>query len=208
MINYVKYLLAIILLFVSSSSQAQVKTGRFIGVNFSDMSMKVKGNAINTDNSIGIHFGGILDMPVAGNFSFRPAVLFSGKGSTYNNDTLDVFLSPVYIEVPLLAAYTFGSRSLKLTIFAGPYFAFGFGGNKIENGGNTHSISYGSDTEDDIKHLDAGINMGGGISYKDLMISVQYGLGMANISSGSIPESEIKNNVIGISITSFFADKK
>jgi hypothetical protein len=172
------------------------------------MTIKTMDTCIDPDNSIGIHFGGILDIPVAGKLTFRPAFLFSGKGSTYEIDSTDLFISPVYIEVPILAAYTFGSRMIKLSLFAGPYFAFGFGGNKIENGGNTKSISYGSDPDDDIKHIDAGLNMGAGISYKDLMISVQYGLGIANISSGAIADSEIKNKVIGISITSFFTDKK
>jgi len=208
MINNLKPALVIILLIAFTELHGQLRTGRFIGVNLTSMEIKNRDSAIDPDNSSGIHFGGLLDLPLAGNLTFRPGFMFSGKGTTYEIDSSEIFISPVYIEVPLLAAYTFGTRLVKLSLFAGPYFAFGFGGNKIENGGNTKNISYGSDKEDDIRHIDAGLNMGAGISYKDLMISVQYGLGMADISPGSIADKEMKNKVIGITVTSFFTDKK
>jgi hypothetical protein len=208
MINNLKFYLVIILLLIMTCIHGQIRSGRFIGVNLTSMEIIYRDKTIDPDNSSGIHFGGLLDIPVAGNFTFRPGFMFSGKGSSYKIDSSEIFISPVYIEVPLMAAYTFGTRRIKLSLFTGPYFSFGFGGNKIENGGNTKNISYGSDAEDDIRHIDAGLNVGAGISYKDLMISVQYGLGMADISPVSIADREMKNKVIGISVTSFFIDKK
>jgi hypothetical protein len=58
-----------------------------------------------------------------------------------------------------------------------------------------------------LKPFDIGLNFGAGINIKGLMISAQYGIGLANLSPVTIGDSEMKNKVIGISISSLFARK-
>jgi hypothetical protein len=170
MTKNLKSLLVLVLLLNSAVLQSQIKSGQTIGINLSNMFVNASGNVVDAENSTGINFGGFLDIPVFRSFTFRPGILFSGKGSMYQADTTDVSISPVYLEMPALAVYSFGSHTIKISLFAGPYIAFGFGGNKIENGGNSKTINYGSGESDDIKHFDAGVNMGAGISFRDLMI--------------------------------------
>jgi len=133
--------------------------------------------------------------------------LFSAKGSNYKIDTVDISLSPIYIEVPVIAIYSFGSDAVKISLFAGPYFAWGVGGYKIESGDKLKNISFGSGKNNDLKSFDIGFNFGAGINFKGLLISAQYGLGLSNLAPVTINDSEIKNKVIGISISSLFTHR-
>jgi hypothetical protein len=133
--------------------------------------------------------------------------LFSAKGSNYKNDSVEFSLSPIYIEVPVIAVYSFGSDAIKISLFAGPYFACGVGGYKIESGSELKNISFGSGKNNDLKPFDIGLNFGAGINIKGLLISAQYGIGLSNLSPVTLYVSEMKNKVIGISISSLFARK-
>ena len=122
--------------------------------------------------------------------------MFSAKGTDYKIDSVRYSLSPVYIEVPLNIGYRLGNISL----FAGPYIACGIGGLKMDAKGNLKDISFGSGDNKDMKPFDVGFNFGVGINVKGILISAQYGLGLANIAPGPTLYSEMKNKVISISI--------
>lgn len=202
MVKHLKYALAIFLTIAFTEMNAQVTPGYVFGMNLSGMTMKNKGINYDNETSIGFHFGGLLEIPLNDNFALQPALLFSAKGSDYKIDSLDYTISPVYIEVPVNVFCSFGSDALKISLFAGPYFACGIGGYKIDSGGALQNISYGSGENNDLKPLDIGFNFGAGVSIKGILISVQYGIGMANISPVATSDSEIKNKVLAISISS------
>jgi hypothetical protein len=52
-----------------------------------------------------------------------------------------------------------------------------------------------------LKPFDTGLNLGARVCIRGILISVQYGIGMANISPVASSDSEMKNRVIGISIS-------
>jgi hypothetical protein len=197
-----KLVMVIILVAGFASSQAQIKSEYLFGINLSTMSVKKNGISYNPDMPVGFHFGGFFEIPVTDNFDMQPCLLFSAKGSNYVIDTLDYTISPIYIEIPVNALYSFGSDHVKVSLAAGPYVAFGIGGYKIESGGNLKTIRYGSGENQDLKTFDAGVNLGARLSIGSLMISVQYGLGLVNISPVAANGSEMKNQVIGISVSS------
>jgi hypothetical protein len=153
----------------------------------------------------GIHFGGFFEIPLEGNFTLQPGLLFSAKGSNYKIDSVEFSISPIYVEVPVIAVYSFSLDAVKISLFAGPYFACGVGGYKIESGDELKKISYGSGENNDLKPFDIGLNFGAGVNIKGLLISAQYGIGLANVSPEKTVDSEMKNRVIGISISSLFA---
>jgi hypothetical protein len=183
--------------------QAQIKPGYIFGINLSTILLNTKGISVNPDMPVGIHFGGYLEIPVTGGLTFNPGVVFSAKGSNYKIDTVEYSLSPIYIEIPANAMYSFGSDDIKVSLFAGPYAAIGVGGYKIEPEGTLKSINFGSGTNDDLKHFDFGLNFGAGLSIRGLLISAQYGIGLANIAPDT-KTMEMKNKVIGISVSSLF----
>ena len=205
--NYLKPALVIFLMVAFADMDAQIKPGYIFGINLSTMKVKINGRSPNTETPVGIHFGGFFEIPIKGNFTLKPGLLFSAKGSNYKIDTVDFSISPIYIEVPVIGAYSFGSDAIKISLSAGPYFAYGMGGYKIESGGELKNISFGSGENKDLKPFDIGLNFGVGVNIKGLLISAQYGIGLANISPVTTFDSEIKNKVIGISLSSLFIGK-
>jgi hypothetical protein len=202
-----KYSPAIILLIACCDIHAQVRTGQMVGFNFSTMELNDGGTAINADGATGIHYGLVFSLPVSDNFAVRPGILFSSKGSSYQIDTVDISISPIYIEVPLNAILSFGRQAFGVTFFTGTYFSYGIGGNKIVSGGEAKDIAYGSGDSKDIKHFDVGLNFGAGINIKGFLITAQYGLGLANLSPDTSADVEMHNRVIGISLTQLFASR-
>jgi len=204
---YLKYALAILLMVSFTDVQAQIKPGYIFGLNLSTITLKTKGISSRPETPAGIHFGGFLEIPVIGNFTLQPGLLLSAKGSNFKIDSTEFSLAPVYLEIPVIAVYSFGSDVVKVSLFAGPYFACGIGGYKIESEGAFRYLSFGSGENKDLKPFDFGLNFGAGVNIKGFMISAQYGIGLLNILPSTTTDSEIKNKVIGISISSLFAIK-
>jgi hypothetical protein len=173
-------------------------------MNLSTLQVKSQGITSNPDMQVGFHWGASLDIPAGDNFSFHPGIMLSAKGSDYTIDTTDYSLAPIFLEVPLLAMYSFGSEAVRFSLFAGPYFAYGVAGYKVEASGDLHNINYGSGENNDLKSFDYGFSFGAGVKIKDTLISAQYGIGLANLSPDISDGSEMKNRVIGITISSSF----
>jgi hypothetical protein len=197
----VKYALVIFLTVAFTETEAQIRSGYIFGVNLSSLSLKTKGISSYPETQGGIHLGGFYEVPLSKKFIFQPSLLFSAKGSSYVIDTIQSFLSPIYIEIPAIIAYRFGSDAVKIYLFAGPYFACGIGGLSMDKNGNLKDIRFGSGENKDLKPFDIGFNLGAGVNIRGLLISAQYGIGMVNISPLRPVDSEMKNKVVGISIS-------
>jgi Outer membrane protein beta-barrel domain len=199
--------LAIFLLVSLTDLHAQIKPGYIFGLNLSTVTLKAKGVSSGPSMPAGIHFGGFLDAPLNDNFSLEPALLLSAKGSNFKIDTVEYSLAPVYLEIPIMAVYSFGSDIVKVSLLAGPYFACGIGGYKIKSEGGFNYLNFGSGGNNDLKPFDFGLNFGAGINIKGFRITAQYGIGLVNILPSATVDAEMKNKVIGISISSLFEAK-
>jgi hypothetical protein len=205
--NYLRYLLIMILAVSCTGVQAQFKSGYTMGLNLSSMTYKNKGVVLDPEMWAGIHFGGLFEIPVAGNFTLQPAVFFSAKSTGYKIDNDQYSLSPIFIEIPVRAVYSLGSGSFKVCFFTGPYFALGIDGLLIEPQGTTN-IRFGSGYNHQMKPFDMGFNFGTGINIHGFFITVQYGMGLVNLAPVRSDNSEMKTRVIGISLCSLFAHKR
>jgi hypothetical protein len=206
--NYLKSAFVIFLAIGLTDMHAQIRPGYIFGLNLSTLTLKTKGISTEPKTMIGIHYGGFYDFPVTDNFSLQPSLLFSAKGSNYKIDSVVFSISPIYLEVSVIAAYRFDLNVLKISLFAGPYFACGIGGYKIDSGGELKNINFGLGENNDLKTFDFGLNFGAGINIKGFLVSAQYGIGLANVSPVTTLDSEMKNKVIGISISSLFKGKE
>jgi len=205
--DYLKPALAIYFVVAFTAMNAQVKPSYIFGMNLSTMTLKNNGISYNPKTLAAIHYGGYLEVPVTSNLTLRPNLLFSAKGSVYKTDTAEFSISPVYIEVSVLTVLSIGSDKVKISLFAGPYLACGMSGYKIDSHGDMKDISYGSREYNDLKPFDFGLNFGAGVNIKGILISAQYGMGLANLSPVTMIDSEMKNKVIGISICSLHSGK-
>lgn len=196
--------LVIILVFISADSFSQMHPGYIFGMNLSTLKLNTDDLTQDPDTQIGIHFGAIIEIPVGGRFALRTALILSAKGSDYEVDSISHSLSPVFVEVPLLAIYRFGSNVVRFSLYAGPYIAYGLGGYKIVGDDPLKNLKYGSGENRDLRAFDTGFNFGAGVTVKGMLISAQYGIGLANLSPDTSDGSEMKNQVIGISISQAF----
>ncbi len=204
---FLKYAPAIFLLVSMTNIDAQIKSGYIIGLNLSTMSMNTIDKSYDQKTITGIHFGRFIVLPVKGNFTFQPGLLFSSKGSSYKIDTVRYSITPIYIEISALAAYNFGPENYKISLFGGPYLACGISG-RLDSDAETRTISFGSSDNDDLKLFDAGLDFGGGIIYKRVMLSARYEFGLTNLSPVKTDDYEIKNKVTEISLTYMLKGKK
>ena len=205
---YLRSVLIIFLLFAFTEIFAQIKVGYIWGMNLSTMAIKTEGLSSEPEMPAGVQFGGFLELDLTGNLTLQPRFLFSAKGSNYRIDTTDVTMSPVYIEVPVLAVYTIGSKAVRVSLFTGPYIACGIGGYMIETGSELKYLKFGKGEDKDLRAFDFGYIFGAGIHIKSFLISAQYGIGLTNVSPITTDGSEMKNKVIGISISSSFESKQ
>lgn len=205
-----KSLIVLFMLFAFTAIQAQVKFGPKAGLNLSTMTLKSSGISLDPKMLVGFHAGIISEIGLAENLVLQPGVLFSSKGSKYEltflDETVDFSMAPGFIEIPVNVLYSFGTGSTKLNLFAGPYLAYGIIG-KSKSEGESEDISFGTSEDDDMKPFDFGVNIGAGVNINGLLISAQYGLGLANLANDSSGDAEMKNNVIAISIGYLFGGK-
>lgn len=147
----------------------------------------IKG--VNGEKSkVGFQAGLGVNIPTgAGNFSVQPEVNFVSKGTKLKNSFVNQNFNFNYIEVPVLAKYSFGP----VYVNAGPSVGFLMGKN------NAVKAVYGK-----TKTVDFGVQMGAGVAIPvgpgNLIIDGRYNLGLSNISD--VKGTEIKNRGFAVSL--------
>ena len=189
-----------------------------VGLNLANISISDDGDVDDTKKLTSFHAGITGDIPLAGFLYFQPGIFFTGKGTksqsgdassaTYFRATTN----PYYIEIPVnLVFKTIVNEGPRLFAGAGPYIAAGVAGkNEVE--GKYLGISFSSKNDiefsnDDpstldyeegagfgiLKRFDYGLNGTIGLEGKSMTLSVNYGLGLAKIQSGSQNGSDNNN---------------
>jgi hypothetical protein len=203
----------ICLVLTSNQLHSQVSFGPKVGVNFSTMTLKTGGVAIDPNNMTGFQAGIIAEIGMGKNLVLQPGFLFSTKGSKYSISTLnaDFEIKPNYLEIPVNVAFKIGAGPVNIMLMAGPYFAYGIGGSyKVSSpqvGEINDAIKFGSGEDNDLKPFDIGVNFGGGIELSHFQLTAQYGLGLANLVPVTDNDAEQKNKVITISLAYLFGLK-
>lgn len=197
-------------IFLASTIQAQVKVGPVAGLNLSTMTFKSTDSEDHYDPQMltGFHVGVMAEFSVSESFVIQPALLFSGKGSSYEIDygegVYELKIAPGFIELPIYAAYKFDVGPGKLFLKAGPYFGYGISG-KISDGEEEEDIEWGTDIDSFMKPFDFGVGLGAGFDLNGFLISLQYQFGLTNLSA--YDEVEMKLGVFGISLAYLFGGK-
>ena len=188
---------------MSANSQVYVQGGlNFANITTTNDGQTEKNNTLTTFN-IGLmgRFG------LSSVFDLESGVLFTGRGSkaeTYfngGNDYVKTKFNPLYVEVPLNAVIKIPMRKGAGIFFnAGPYIAMGVGGKASSESKvgslittSSNSIKFSNDDpftsqQDDaaynkLKRFDYGINLGGGVDLKHVILKLNYGIGLSKINS-------------------------
>ncbi len=221
------FVLGAFLMIFSFSAQAQ-KPAVFVkaGLNLANISMDKDGDVENSRGIASFHAGLQADLPITKFFALQPGVFFTGKGSklesgnTSGNTWFRSSTKPYYIEIPVNAVVKLPLGNESSFFFgAGPYLGIGVGGkNKIEgeilgvNFSRTENIKFSDDdpfTEDEegsgygkMRRFDYGLNGTIGLQSRFALFSVNYGLGLAKLQSGtSSSEDELgKHRVLSFTV--------
>ena len=193
-------------MFLFSNVQAQIRVGPKVGLNLCTAKLSGMGIRMDEKTLIGFNVGILFELPLSGNLFLQPAVSYSTKGSKYSVLSQEFKVSPSYIDIPVNVVYKFDLGGAKLFLNAGPYAAYGIAG-KYDFDGEPVDIVFGNKETDDLKPLDFGLNIGAGVEISNIIISANYGLGLANLSPVTTNGEEIKSKVIGFSLAYLFGGK-
>ncbi len=214
--------LASFLLVVNQVSQAQVLKG---GVNLANVSITNDGDIDDNKMLTSFQVGFTGNLKIAPFLFFQPGILFTGKGSkTQSGETTDATYyratsNPYYLEVPANFVFKTPTGPIKFFAGAGPYIAVGVSGkNKVD--GKLLGTSFSSEksiewSNDDpstldyeegsgygiMKRFDYGLNGIAGIETKNIVLSANYGYGLAKLQSGSNSSADDKNKHRVLSFT-------
>jgi Outer membrane protein beta-barrel domain len=197
-----KLLFSIVLLSLSTFTFAQ-KFGIKIGANSASQTASGGGLTISTDSKIGLQIGLLVDFGISSNLVLQSGLLYSGKGGTLNISSVTNKTNLNYLEIPLNFQYQFplGTDGNTFFLNAGPNLAYATSGSEESNGKST-DYKFGSATTDDSKAFDLGLNLGAGVNLGKVMIQLNYGLGLSDLSNTS--GVSLKNNNLSLGLGYFF----
>ena len=196
------------------------------GLNLANVSITDNGKVDDAKMLASFQVGIIGDVNVSDFFAIQPGILVTGKGSkTQDGDPSDAnyfkaTTNPIYIEIPVNFVFKGPiSKDSKFFAGAGPYLAIGIAGkNKTEGKFLGTAFSSEKDIEwsnDDpstlnyeegagfgiMKRFDYGLNGTAGFDLNKVVLSVNYGLGLAKLQSGSNSSADDKNKHRVLSFT-------
>lgn len=214
-----KTLVVIFLMSLGMETYAQSITLKG-GANFSSMLLKDEFDTYSDDDAyktkIGFHAGLSAEFPVSENIVFETGLLFASKGFAgkeevnVSGNTIDYkqTLNLLYLDIPATAKIYVGEGNSKPFLNIGAYLGYGLSGKNTEEvtiGGETTiesiDVEWGNDDEEHfLKPLDFGLMAGAGVELNSIVINIFYQLGLANISTYTEDDSQIKNRVLGVSV--------
>ena len=195
------------------------------GVNLANISYNENGNIDDANMLVSFHAGIQGDFPIASFLSLQPGFFVAGKGSkTQVGNTSDAnyyraTTNPIYLEVPLNLVFKAPlEKDVKFFAGAGPYAAVGIAG-KRKAEGKIFGVAFSSNdniefSNDDpttsgeegagfgvLKRFDYGLNGTAGLEGKKMIFSVNYGLGLAKLQSGTNSNTDEQNKHRVLSFT-------
>ncbi len=223
-----KILSFLFLVAIATGVNAQ-KSSVFVkaGLNLANVSVTDNGTVDDAKMLPSFHVGLQGDFPIVKDvLSLQPGLFFTGKGSkTQSGNTTDANYyratsNPLYIEVPvnLVVKVPLADKNSKFFFGAGPYGAMGVAG-KNKADGKIFGVAFSSNkniefSNDDpttsseegagfgiMRRFDYGLNGTVGFEGESMMFSVNYGLGLAKLQSGSNSSADNNNKHRVLSFT-------
>ncbi len=210
--------IAVILMIIFVSAKVNAQSFYLQGgVNLANISTSNDGSSQKSNTLTTFNAGFMNRFDTSGVIGFEAGLLFTGRGAKAEadlggGDYVKAKFNPLYIELPVnvLVRFPIGNGS-NVYINAGPYAAIGVAGkSKTEHrifGVTTSGESNIKFNNDDpttsgqedasynkLKRFDYGLNFGGGLSFKHIIIKANYGLGLAKINSTDTNNSSNDKN--------------
>jgi len=187
------------------------------GVNLANVSTTNNGRVEDAKMLTSFQVGLIADLNLSPFLAIQPGVIFTGKGTKSQSGNPEdatwyrATTNPYYIEVPVNLVF-------KAPLGEGPYAAMGIAGKNKTDGklfgtsfSSEKSIEWSNDdpttsTEENtgfgiMRRFDYGLNGTAGVEINSLVLSANYGYGLAKLQSGSNSTDDDKNKNRVLSFT-------
>ena len=188
------------------------------GANLANITKDKAGNTDDKKALYSFNAGVMGQFGISKIVDIETGLLFTGKGAKSesnfgNGDYIKSTFNPLYIELPvnLLVKFPLLTKGSNLFVSAGPYVAMGVAGkskyesklgplstnsesNIVFNNDNPTTAQQEDASYSKIKRFDYGLNFGGGIALKSIILKANYGLGLAKINSTETNNSADKQN--------------
>lgn len=199
----------LILTLLPLTTLAQQRTiGLKGGLSLSSLSID---NVTDSDILPGFHGGAWVNIPLSGDISLQPELLYSGKGveAVYDEEFLGIEIAEGetkirlnYIDIPVYVNY---NLSEDFHFFIGPYVGFLLNANINTSAEILDFLDYTNQDEiskDEFKSTDFGLSGGLGFSIDPVSFGFNYSLGLMTVATDesqmeALLESS-KNNVIQV----------
>ena len=193
---------------ITHAQRGQIKGG----LNLANVSVTDNGRVSEANRLTSFQVGVVTDIPLGTSvLSLQPGLLYTGKGSKIQEGTAGQSgyykqtFNPRYLEVPLNLVFKAPlTTSTRFFVGAGPYAAVGIGGDVKTEGTNILGQTYTRETDirfsdDDpttfneeegaglglVRRFDYGLNGMAGFETRNIVLGVNYGLGLAKLQSGT-----------------------
>ncbi len=200
------------------------------GLNLANVSVTDNGRVDKANQLTSFQVGIVGNVKLGTSLLYlQPGLVYTGKGSKVERGTqgkpgyFNQTFNPMYVELPVNIVFkTPNTKSGRLFVGAGPYIAAGVSGKIKTQGTNLLGGNYGplekniEFSNDDpttlnqeegaglyrVKRFDYGINGTAGLEGKNIVIGLNYGLGLAKLQSGtnSNADNDDKNRVLSLFI--------
>ncbi len=197
-----KILLIAALVITGFSVNAQQGLKAVAGLSLSNVSYERNGIDISTSGFTGFHIGISNEFQVSDNLFIEPGILFSRKGTEINTTTSQLKLSISYLDFPVNLIYKHNLEN-DITLFAkgGPIISYGLSGTE-DDGTDKDDIRFGNEEDEEIKRVDTGFAIGGGVEMKKIQVGASYTFGLRDLTNFN--EASFKTGVFAISVGFFF----
>jgi len=223
----IKKILTLTILFISLISGHAQNSSTFFkaGVNLANVSYNANGNADDANILLSLRAGITGDISITSFVSIQPGLIISGKGSKTQSGNINdanyyrATSNPWYAEIPInLVVKAPIENNSKIIFGAGPYVAMGIAGKRKAEGkvfgvafNNEENITFSNDDPTTsgeegagfgiIKRFDYGLNGLVGIEGVKTLLTLNYGLGLAKLQSGTSNTADNNNKHRVLSFT-------
>lgn len=180
-----------------SAQDSPLTWGIKAGVNLSNAS--IKDHSGDMKARVGFQVGVTLDYAITNDFYFQSGLSFTTKGAkneyefipqdTGHKEKSTKKINQMYLQLPIMAAYKLEvAPDTKIVFNAGPYFAYGIGGKiktdivETDSEGNLGKNKFDTFSDNRLKRFDFGLGAGVGAEFGQIVVGLNYELGLANIA--------------------------
>jgi uncharacterized protein YraI len=181
----------------ATSHAAPPTYGVIAGIALAQLSGK--NSTDNLSMRFGFTAGALAFFRLKNNFGFQPEILYAMKGAVKKSGDSESTVHLDYIDLPLLFRMTLPTgKNLSPYLTIGPVLSYNLQAIVMQSGSNSvQEIT-------DVKKLDYGISVGGGvqfaISQRTFIAEARYYLGLAKIHDTKTDPLDLKNNCLTITL--------